>query len=58
MKLLNNSSYFLHPYDGATTAATDDDTYNDDDYYTLPTSQGVKSFSFRRLLSFSLPAVR
>jgi hypothetical protein len=58
IKLLNNSSYFLHSYDGATTAATDDDTDNDDDDDTLSASKGVKSFSLRRLLSFSLPAVR
>lgn len=57
IKLLNNSSYFLHSYGGATTAATDDDTDDDDDD-TLSTSKGVKSFSLRRLLSFSLPAVR
>ena len=59
IKLLNNSSYFLHSYDDATTtAATDDDTDTDDDDDTLSTSKGVKSFSLRRLLSFSLPAVR
>jgi hypothetical protein len=58
IKLLNNSSYFLHSYDGATTAATDDGTDTDDDDDTLSKSKSVKSFSLRRLLSFSLPVVR
>jgi hypothetical protein len=58
IKLLNISSYFLHWYDGATTVAPNNDSATDDDDDTLSTSKGVKSFSLRRLMSFSLPALR
>lgn len=58
IKLLSNSIYFLQSYDGATVAATDGDTGNDDDDDTLSTSSGVRSFSLRRLLSVSSPAGR
>jgi hypothetical protein len=57
IKLLNNSSYLLHSYDGANTAFTDGGTDTDGDDDTLSKSKGVKSFSLRRLLSFSLPVV-
>jgi hypothetical protein len=58
IKLLNNSSYFLHSHDGATTVAPNNDSDTDDNNDTLSTVKGVKPFSLCRLTSFSLPAIR